>query len=156
MKLTINTKLIETLKPCKDRLDNWLVNYNVEDYSLREFLALPEITHSDKLWVILRLIDDDTRVVFALDCAFAAYDYADDYADDYAADYAANAAYYAATSAASNADAAAYAANAAYYAAYATYAYAAANAAYCAAAAASKQEQNRQLEALIYLIEGEL
>ncbi len=136
-KLFICTGTIKALNPCQDRLDNWLSNYgHTRHLTLREFLSLTEITHEDKLWVVLKLVDNDTKVIFALDCAFAAYD------------YAANVTY--------AADAAAYAANAVYCAAYATYAYAAANAAYCAAAAASKQEQNRQLEALIYLIEGEL
>ncbi len=43
MKLTINTKVIQTLKPCKDRLDNWLFNYTNRDYTLRQFLFLTVI-----------------------------------------------------------------------------------------------------------------
>ncbi len=153
MKLTINTEVIKTLNPCKDRLDNWLFNYTNRDYSLRKFLALPEIIHSDKLWVTLRLVDNDTRVIFALDCAFSA-DAADAaYAD---AAYAAYCAAAAADTAAAAADTAAAAAD------YATYAANAAANAYAYAgyadadAIAFEQEQSRQLEALVYLIEGDL
>jgi hypothetical protein len=129
MKLKINTDVIAKLDPCEDRFDNYKHYYEHRNFTLRQFLALDNITHKDKLWVVLRLADNDTKVIFALDCSFSA-----DAADAAYAAYAADAA-----------DAAAYAA---YYAAYAT-AYAA-----NATNAAKKAEQDRQIEALIYLIEG--
>ena len=177
MKLVIDSAIIKALNPCKDRFDNWLVHYDrtISDftqpnkgkkpftYTLREFLRLPNITHQDKLWVVLRLVDNDTKVFFALDCAFSAAAYA-------AADAAAANATAAAANAAAAVDANAVDANAAA-AAYAAAAAAAANAAaaaYAAAAAnavdanaaaaayaAVKKEESRQLKALIYLIEGE-
>ena len=131
MKLKIDTKTIQTLNPCKDRFDNWLEHYDNKTYTVKQFFALDNITHSDKLWVVLRLVSNETKVIFALDCAFdaaAAYAYAADaYADADAAD----------------ADAAAYVAAAA--AAYVAAAY---------ADAARKAKQAEQLEVLIYLIEG--
>ena len=116
--MKINRKIIEKLKPCKDRLENYVSHYGNKTFDVTEFLKLDKITHRDKLWVVLRLVDPDTQVIFAMDCVFAAY------AAAYAAD---NAAY-----------AAAYAANAAAYAADTAYA----------------AEQERQIEALIYLIGG--
>ena len=146
MKLKIDTKTIQTLNPCKDRFDNWLEHYDNKTYTVKQFFALDNITHSDKLWVVLRLVSNETKVIFALDCAFdaaAAYAYAADaYADADAADAdAAVAAAYVA--AAADADAAAYVAAAA--AAYVAAAY---------ADAARKAKQAEQLEVLIYLIEG--
>ena len=180
MKLVIDSAIIKALNPCKDRFDNWLVHYDrtISDftqpnkgkkpftYTLREFLRLPNITHQDKLWVVLRLVDNDTKVFFALDCAFSAAAAVDANAVDA---NAAAAAYAAAAAAAVDANAvdaayaaaayAAAAAAAAANAAAAAYAAAAANAvdanAAAAAYAAVKKEESRQLKALIYLIEGE-
>jgi hypothetical protein len=72
-KLIINTKVIAELNPCKDRFDNYKYYYEHRDFTLRQFLALKNITHNDKLWVVLRLVDSDTKVIFALDCCFSAY-----------------------------------------------------------------------------------
>jgi hypothetical protein len=161
--MKINTKVIKKLNPCEDRFNNWLKHYDTKTYNLRSFLGLKHITHKDKLWVVLRLIDNDTKVFFALDCSFAAYAAA--YAADAAAAYAADAAAYAADAAAAyaaadaayatfySADAAFYSADAAFYSADAA-SYAAAYAAANAATYARKKEENRQIEALIYLIEG--
>ena len=137
MKLKINLDKIKTLNPCKDRLDNYVYYYEHRNFTLRQFLSLNNITHADKLWVVLRIIDDDTKVYFALDCSFSAY----------AASYAASDAAYVA-----DADAA-YAS----YVADAVYAACAVYAAYVAdadAAYAKKAEEKRQIQALIYLIEG--
>ena len=179
MKYKIDTKLITQFNPCKDRFDNWVAHYDNKKFSLIEFLELENITHRDKLWVALRLMNNDTKVVFALDCSFAAYAYAAAAsADAYAADAYAYAAYaaadayayaayaaadayaadaYAAAAASADAYAATAAAAAAAYAdAYAAAADAAyAAAAYAAAADARKQEELRQIEAIIYLMEGE-
>ena len=91
-KLKINTDVIKALNPCKDRFDNWLAHYGSKNCTLRQFLALDQITHRDKLWVILRLVDNDTKTVFALDCVFSAAAYAAADAAAYAAADAAAAA----------------------------------------------------------------
>ncbi len=149
--MKINTKIIKGLNPCKDRLDNYLKYYETADFDVRSFLGLENITHKDKLWVVLRLIPNETKVIFALDCSFSA---ADAYA---AADACAAAADACACAAAADACAAA-----ADVAACAAYAAAAADVAACAAAAyadvaayARKTEESRQIEALIYLIGGD-
>ena len=131
--MKITTKLIKSLNPCQSRLDNYLLHYKNFKGSARQFFELEHINHSDKLWVVLRLVSHDIQVIFALEGSFAATEYSI-LADDAHAAYA-----YAG------------AANAAYYAYYAATNAAAAN----AAAAAYKQEQSRQLEALVYLIKGE-
>ena len=116
MKIQINKEVIEKLSPCKDRFDNFLLNYPSFDEDILKFLDLKNISHSDKLWVALRILPRDLVKVFAIDCGFSAQEYA------YAAGYAATAA------------ATAYAAYAAYAGAYAAYA---ANAGYAAAAGAA-------------------
>ncbi len=156
--MRITTEFIEILSPCEDRFNNWKKHYGDKKPSLRKFTQLINITHGDKVWVLVRLLSEKNKVVFAIDMALSATQYAD------AAD--ANAYAYAAANAATNANAyaaAAYAAYAAYaaananaanaaYAANAVYAaYAAAN----AAAAARDKEEQEQLEILIYLIEGQ-
>jgi hypothetical protein len=192
MKLIITEKKIRNLGPCKDRLDNFLKHYPNFKGDFTSFLDLEQITPSDKIWVVIRLIPRVVLEEFAIDCASHAYAAADAYADAYAAAYAAAAAYDAvyadanaaayayayANAAAYAADAAAYAAaaaadavyadanaaaadanaaaadaNAAAYAAAAAYAYAYA-AAYDAVYADAKQkEHQRQIEALIWLVQ---
>jgi hypothetical protein len=127
MKIRVNTKIIQELNPCKDRLDNWLKHYPKFNQDITKFLHLKNITHTDKLWVALRLISLEMRVIFALDCSFSAY--------------------------AADADAYAYAADAYDYA-FAAASYADVYAAYADVYAADA-EQARQIEALIYLIEGD-
>jgi hypothetical protein len=51
---TINTQYILALKPCKDRLSNYLQHYSKFEGTLKEFLLLPNITIHDKVWVISR------------------------------------------------------------------------------------------------------
>jgi len=138
--MKITTQIIKDLKPCEDRLDNFLEHYPDFKGDHEDFLSLDRITHKDKLWVTLRLMERVDVEVFAIDCAVSAYASA-------SAAYAASAAYYAAYAAAYAASAAYYAADAAASAAYAAYAAyaAAANAAYYA-------EKERQLDAICYLI----
>jgi hypothetical protein len=179
-KLLINTKVIEKLNPCKDRFDNWKRYYEYRSFDLKSFLGLKNITHRDKLWVVLRLVDNDTKIIFALDCCFSAANaasaasasaYASASASAYASVYAsasasadaadaasadaadaASADAYANADANASANAAAYAfANAAAYA----FADADADAAYASADAsanARKNEEFRQIESLLYLI----
>ena len=136
--------------------------------TIDEFVSLTGISHKDKLWVILSLLTRENIEVFAIDCSVAAASYAAAAAADaaaaaYAAAIAADADiaadYAAAAYAAAIAAADAATAYAAYVAADAA-AYAAAAAAYAAAAAAdtadyAAAENERQLEALIYLLNRE-
>ena len=185
--LKINLKIIKAFSPCKDRLDNYVNHYSSKSFTLRQFAKLDRISHLDKLWVLLRLTDNDTNVIFALDCVFSATAYAAAatnaahasaaanaaahiksaraYAAHAATAYAADAADHAADTATNAAATAAdYAADAATYinaahalahinAAHALAIHAATAATYAADTAA---EQDRQLESLIYLIEGGL
>jgi len=134
--MKINRKIIEKLKPCKDRLENYIEHYGDRTFDVIEFLQLDGITHRDKLWVVLRLVDHDTKVVFAMDCALTAI--------------AANTAVYSVDAT----DVYASAVNVAYDAAYAAYVDATNAAADTAYDVAYDAEQERQIEALIYLIGG--
>jgi hypothetical protein len=165
MKIKINTDIIKSLNPCKNRLDNWLLHYKAFEGDLVEFLDLPDISYADKVWVAVRVMPRFLVEVFAIDCAFNAA----------AADYAASAAYAAsaypaAYSASAAATTSAYASDAASVAA--TYASAADSDAACAASAAYSAAdayaasahasvaafadwgKQRQIESLIYLIQG--
>jgi hypothetical protein len=156
MKIPVNRYVLEGLKPCQGRFDNYLKHYFDFSGDLVEFLQLDKISISDRIWVGVRLLPRFELEVFAIDCAFSAAEYAADTA--HAADAASAAAYaaYATNAAASAAAYAAYATNAAAYAAeYSTIAAArAAHAADAASAAAYDAERDRQLEALIYLTES--
>ncbi len=140
--MRVSTETIKALNPCQSRLDNYLIHHAKFEGTLIKFLKLKHITDQDKVWVVCRIAPREVIEIFALDCAFASYDYYTKLPDAVA--YAAAAA----DAAADAADAAAaYAADAAYAATYA-----AAAAAY--AAAYADEERSNQTQALIYLCKG--
>jgi len=161
--MKITTQIIKDLKPCEDRLDNFIEHYPDFKGDHEDFLLLDKITHKDKLWVTLRLMDRIDVEVFAIDCVvdattayavaaaeytYAVYNYAaDDYTYTvytYAADAAASAAY---------AAYAAYAADVAAEYAAASAASAAAFFNYEASGGTACSEKERQLDAICYLID---
>jgi uncharacterized membrane protein YbaN (DUF454 family) len=177
MKILINTKRIEALKPCQARLDNWMQHYPKFSGDITEFLRLGAITPQDKIWVAVRLMPRFLVEVFAIDCATntasaattataatagerlaammaattataATAAYAAAAADDAAAYAAAFAAFAATDDTAADAAAAACAAHSR------VGTYAATAAAYAAAFAATDaaSERQRQIELLCYLI----
>ncbi len=169
MKLTVTTKKVAALNPCTPSFDNFKAEYPNFKGSIEKFLDLDRISHSDKLWVTLRLVPRIVLEIFAVDCAVKAVEYCENAsAASYSASYlaAASAAAYAA--AAVSADDAAYASAAASYvaASASTAAYAAASASTAASEAAAYAEASeaaadvayaehaRQIEALIYLIQS--
>jgi hypothetical protein len=162
MKTQINTERIAALKPCAKRFENFKREYPNFEGDILEFLSLEKITPNDKIWVAVRVLPREILEIFAIDCAFSASEYAarSHYAANCAAaaaaDYAAAANYAANYAAAAGADYAA--AAAAFTAAAPNYATTAADYAAVAAAnyaAAFIAERERQVDALIYLIESE-
>lgn len=166
MKIKVNTDVIYDLKPCSDRLDNWLLHYSEFNGDIVKFLKLKKITYNDKIWVAVRLIPLEMKVIFAIDCNFAAYYICDTagHAVHYAA-YAANAAdvvsatVHYAVNAAANAAIAASAASAADCDGATNVSHSATDAVVSYVSyvgnTAEKIEQDRQIQALIYLIKGE-
>src|SRR5271170_7192567 len=75
MKIKINTKKLQALNPCRDRLNNWLKYYSDFNEDIIEFLDLPNITSQDKIWVTLKLVSKEILEIFTLDCAFSAEKY---------------------------------------------------------------------------------
>jgi hypothetical protein len=109
MKIKINKDVIKKLNPCSSRFDNYLQHYDSFNGNITKFLDLENISHSDKLWVSLRVMPRHLVEIFAIDMSFSACQYAvwsATYAT-YAADAAARSATYAAARSAT------YAANAA-------------------------------------------
>ena len=148
--MKINADLIKQYNPCEDGLNNFMDIYGTKkSITIRQLIKQKKISYSDKIWLLKRMVDTETLVVWAIDSSFRAAPYSASADAAYAA--------YAAASYAADAAAATYAANAATYAADAAASYAA-NAAYAAAsyaanAAAAKKES---LYVLLYLIEGGL
>lgn len=88
MKIIINKEIIKSLKPCADRYENYLKHYSDFEGYLEDFLDLEHISHSDKIWISVRVMPRFWVECFAIDCAVSANAaYA-----AYAAAYAANAA----------------------------------------------------------------
>ena len=67
--MLITTEKIKALKPCRYRFDNFETNYPNYSGSLIEFLALENITYSDKVWVFVRLADHLQNVQWSVYCA---------------------------------------------------------------------------------------
>lgn len=53
--MKINTAIIRGLNPCDSRFNNYLSHYKDFDGTLEEFLALDNITYSDKVWVFVKI-----------------------------------------------------------------------------------------------------
>ncbi len=152
--MTINTKILRELKPCKDRLENWLLHYKDFEGDFIEFLELEKLTPQDKVWVAVRVLPRELLEVFVIDCASRALLYGDTAYTAAAYTASASAADYASASA-SAAAYTAYAYAAAYTAAaYTAYAYAAAYTASASAADTADTEREHQIDALVMLYEA--
>jgi hypothetical protein len=89
--MKINSKLIKTFNPCKDRYDNYQKFYQDKNFTPRQFVNLKEITSIDKVWVLARLLNVDAKVVFCLDASMRCLEIGDESKAEWAADYAADA-----------------------------------------------------------------
>jgi mRNA-degrading endonuclease HigB of HigAB toxin-antitoxin module len=67
--MRINKQIIEKLKPCQDRFDNFKKHYSDFDDDLKEFILLENISYSDKVWVFTRLATKMQNVKWSLLCA---------------------------------------------------------------------------------------
>lgn len=164
----IDIKLIKSLNPCQDRLNNAIKYYKYRSVTKAQFMGLRNITQQDKLWVAFRLMPKDNIKLAAADIAeLVLHIYEAKYPNDFRprkaieaarnkndaanAAYTANAAYDAANAAC----AAANAANAAYAAANAAYAttyaasYAANAATYAAKAASNNKVMEKQIRKIV-------
>ena len=72
MKIKINTDIISKYNPCINRFNNWKTYYEEFDGDLQHFLALDNISVSDKIWVAVRVMPRFLVEVFAIDCAVSA------------------------------------------------------------------------------------
>jgi hypothetical protein len=68
-KAMIDKKYLKSLKPCADRFENYLQHYADWSGSLSEFLALENISHRDKTWVLARSISTKNKQLFAIEMA---------------------------------------------------------------------------------------
>ncbi len=178
--MIVNHEIVKGLNPCSDRYENFVKNYPEFDDSVSAFLNLTEISYSDKVWVVTRLIPREFLIKWSIICADSISHLTSDprvlrcltylktiedfnvlkpgelelinYHEDATNAAAATAAAYAATYAAYAATAAAYATAYSTAATYAAYA-----AAYAATAANSRIDQeNFNLTALNDIISGDL
>lgn len=77
--MKITTAKIEKLSPCEDRLDNFKYHYPKFKGSVETFLSLTEITHSDKIWVVCRLMTDKQLFAFAKAVAYSVLEIYENY-----------------------------------------------------------------------------
>lgn len=81
--MKINKEIIEKLKPCKDRFNNFKEKYPDFDGDLQSFLELENITYSDKFWVVTRLFNKKQNVAWSILCAESVlHFYEEKYPDD--------------------------------------------------------------------------
>ena len=139
MKIKVNSEIIKSLRPCEDRLVNYLKHYNELNFDILEFLALDKISAEDKVWVSVRLMPVNLVQRFAMDCASRASTYAAQAVD---ATYAAQAVFYASSTASYPGRADLFAYDVAYYTSLAAY-----------ASLASAEERELQLKSIAQLIE---
>lgn len=67
--MKINRNVIKELEPCNDRFSNYIKSYSDFDGSLKEFLALTEISYDDKMWVFIRLASSKQIIKWGALCA---------------------------------------------------------------------------------------
>lgn len=67
MKITVDK--VQSLNPCEDRFLNFTTYYPSFEGSVVEFLSLDNITHSDKVWVCVRLMTRNQKFYWAKACA---------------------------------------------------------------------------------------
>jgi hypothetical protein len=67
--MKVTATAIKGLRPCKDRLDNYINHYGEKVLTKRQFMGLKNITHEDKLWVAFRLMPKDNLKLAAADIA---------------------------------------------------------------------------------------
>jgi hypothetical protein len=65
--IKIDTKTLEDLKPCQNRLDNWFEHYKGFDGTCSEFLDLDKI--SDKIWVVRKTLPREVLQEWSVLCA---------------------------------------------------------------------------------------
>jgi hypothetical protein len=65
----ISVKTIAKLNPCKDRFNNYLKHYSDKTFTPKQFMGLRNISHNDKIWVGVRLMDKKLLRFAAADIA---------------------------------------------------------------------------------------
>ncbi len=67
--IKISRSTISVLRPCKDRLDNYVKHYADREFTPRQFMGLKHITHKDKLWVAFRSLNQKSISLACADIA---------------------------------------------------------------------------------------
>lgn len=67
--MLITNEVIESLNPCPGRYDNYLKFYKDKSHTIKQFMGLKNITHADKVWVALRLMDKSKICFIGADIA---------------------------------------------------------------------------------------
>jgi len=67
--MQINKEVLKSLNPCADRYKHFLKHNASFDGSLSEFLDLPNLAYSDKVWVAEKVLTQNQAVSWATLCA---------------------------------------------------------------------------------------
>ena len=67
---TFNSDYIKTLKPCKNGLDNFILNYPNFNGKLSELLQLNNISYDHKIWLVKKTVNLKILQQWALECSY--------------------------------------------------------------------------------------
>jgi len=67
--MQINKEVLKRLNPCADRYKVFLKHHGEFNGSLSEFMELPNVAYSDKVWVAEKVLTKNKRVKWAILCA---------------------------------------------------------------------------------------
>ena len=72
--IQVNREILEELKPCENRWNNYLEHYQDFKGDLGEFVDLSELTYDDKIWVATKLLNKTQNVRLSIMCAESVLD----------------------------------------------------------------------------------
>jgi len=67
--MNINKEFLKSLKPCADRYENYLEHHGEFNGSFNDFLDLPNISYSDKVWIAEKILNKNQAVKWSVLCA---------------------------------------------------------------------------------------
>jgi len=67
--MQINKEFLKSLNPCADRYKHFLEHHGEFNGSLSEFMELPNVAYSDKVWVAEKVLTQNQAVSWATLCA---------------------------------------------------------------------------------------
>ncbi len=67
--MIITQEAVKALKPCRARFDNFTTNYPNYSGTIEQFIKLENISYSDKVWVLNKILSNEVVAAWAKDRA---------------------------------------------------------------------------------------